>query len=637
MKMSKRYLILCLSVCIVLFAPLTLTAKDDFIIQVRLFHGTWTEGQAGPQRAEVLTTLSQPELSSIKDNLTRTVFELKVAVIDTLLKVYGLSTLDDIFLHNEQWNGLGKPALKDKLFGESASYEITLSPRTLSSQQISLHLDISGGETNPANYDGDFESIFDQDLILDVDDPVIISKVNENEAHFVMVVVTRGTLDEKEPRFKKADEVEFVPAPRALKQVQPIYPSELRRRRIGGIVGLRITIDMKGNVQNVAVVKPNHPYHNYSAVQAILHWKFEPVLNKEKPIPAMFFYAYKFDPVMYRRERTWSDLQLERPDSSSQNKLRKILLESGDYCQNLSRAVYDFICEETIVETHYNLLNNIRWASLAVGPRRQSAGGASISSIKPSTSLKYSTASESRSILNEAGGEIILSENLARKPTTVAKFQLIDPKRTIRNKFLCDYQIMKKANSIKEQRIVLKENGRKTTEKKDLLEEKRFSGINSLFALIRIFAKERQSRFVYRIIDEKKIHGQMAYVVEALPKVGYEDEVWSARIWLDKKSFQIRKCEIEGIPIDGYEDVLNDCAILNIKPIFLTTYEYRTEKNKILFPSRSEIRVAYPGVSAQGTVPKIKMDLIYNKFKFFTVETDHKVIKKISDNQFSPH
>jgi hypothetical protein len=142
-----------------------------------------------------------------------------------------------------------------------------------------------------------------------------------------------------------------------------------------------------------------------------------------------------------------------------------------------------------------------------------------------------------------------------------------------------------------------------------------------------VLARDRQLRFNYRIIEEDKVHGKKAYVIEALPKSGNEDGIWSARIWVDMKSFQIIKCEIEGIPIDGYEDVLNDCAILNIKPIFLTTHEYRIEKNGILFPGRSSVRVAYPGIDYRGPIDKIKINMAYDKYKFFTVETDSKIVK----------
>jgi hypothetical protein len=81
------------------------------------------------------------------------------------------------------------------------------------------------------------------------------------------------------------------------------------------------------------------------------------------------------------------------------------------------------------------------------------------------------------------------------------------------------------------------------------------------------------------------------------------------------------------VPIDGYEDVLNDCVILNIKPIFVTTHEYRTEKNGIMYASRSKVHAAYPGIDDRGSIEKLGISLAYDKYKFFTVETEPKIIK----------
>jgi hypothetical protein len=151
--------------------------------------------------------------------------------------------------------------------------------------------------------------------------------------------------------------------------------------------------------------------------------------------------------------------------------------------------------------------------------------------------------------------------------------------------------------------------------------------LSSLFAPLRVLAGDRQPRFNYRIIDEEKIRGKKVHVIEAVPKSGNEDGIWSARIWVDKESYQILKCEIEGVPIDGYEDVLNDCAILNIKPIFLTTHEYGIEKSGVMFPSRSKVHAAYPGIDFRGPIEKMGIDLAYDKYKFFMVETKPKIIK----------
>jgi len=189
----------------------------------------------------------------------------------------------------------------------------------------------------------------------------------------------------------------------------------------------------------------------------------------------------------------------------------------------------------------------------------------------------------------------------------------MDPKQTQRNNFLCDYLIAKKTEGTKELRIILKENGRQMPDRNQILEEKRFTGLSSLFAPLRVIAKDQQSRFTYRLVKREEINGKKAYVIEALPKSENEDCIWSAKIWVDTNTFQILKCEIAGIPIDGYEDVLNDCAILNIKPIFLITYEYRHEKNGILFPFHSKVRVAYPGIDFRGPIDKIKINFSYDE------------------------
>lgn len=203
----------------------------------------------------------------------------------------------------------------------------------------------------------------------------------------------------------------------------------------------------------------------------------------------------------------------------------------------------------------------------------------------------------------------------------------MDPKKIQRNKFLCDYLIVKKDGDVDERRIILKENGRRTTDRNEFLEEERFIGLSPMFAPLRVLAPDKQERFNYSLIETGKIHGKKACVIEAMPKYGNEDGIWSARIWIDLESFQVHKCDIEGIPIDGYDEVLNDCAILNIEPIFLTTHEYRREKNGILFPSRSSVRAAYPGIDYRGAIDKIRIDLDYDNYKFFTVETDQEIKK----------
>ena len=138
---------------------------------------------------------------------------------------------------------------------------------------------------------------------------------------------------------------------------------------------------------------------------------------------------------------------------------------------------------------------------------------------------------------------------------------------------------------------------------------------------------EKFITFNYKILEEEKVHGKKAFVIEAAPKSGDADGVRSAKVWVNKESFQILKSEIEGIPLEGYEDVLKDSVLLNIEPLFLTTHEYRVEKKGVLFPEFTTVRVEYRGLRHGRPVSKLKTDMAYKKFKFFVVETDHKIIR----------
>jgi len=45
------------------------------------------------------------------------------------------------------------------------------------------------------------------------------------------------------------------------------------------------------------------------------------------------------------------------------------------------------------------------------------------------------------------------------------------------------------------------------------------------------------------------------------------------------------------------------------------------------FSLRSKVHAAYPGVDFRGPAEKMAINLTYDKYKFFTVETDIRIIK----------
>lgn len=597
--MNKKFDLLALTLGFVLMAPSILVAQD-VLIQVHLFRAAWNEGTPHPQQMEVLKTSSRPELASLKEKASGPENQLTAAAIEALMDIYDLGTVDDLFLHEKDWSGRERLPFDDRIQGTQIFYRVKLSPKWLPNQQIALRIVISRGK----HFSADAETLLDQELVLDLGDPVIVAAPYQGQAFFALALVRAGVLKEAKREPEKAPKVELVAAPKALHEVPPSYPEELRRRRIGGVVGLLVQIDEKGSVQAVGVEQPAHPYFNYAIVQALRQWTFEPVLSKGKPSSARFRYSYSFYPLVYEpvilTHSPWPELGAFSPEF-----LQSVLDKCGEYCRKLAGAALDFFCEETIKEIHFSLLKSLKWKSLDTWVGRPPAN----EEEERELSLRG---------YNPYGVQKIIKGE---------KIQIMDPTQTKRNNFLCDYQIVRKGGELKERRILLKENGRPNADRTKLLEEARFSRLSPLFASLKILLPDQQPKYFYRIAEEERVQGRKAYVVEASPKSGDEDGIWAARVWVDQENFLILKCEIEGIPVEGYEDVLNDCAVLNIRPEFTTTHEYRTEKGGVLFPSRSKVSVAYRGFGRKAAVPWVSIVLDYEKYRFFLVETEHKIIK----------
>jgi TonB family protein len=608
--MKNKYTFLVLIIGFLFIAP-WIFADEEMTIRVWLFQGTWMEGEPGLKEVEILRVSSHPELYVLKALVGGPESESKAALTDALLEIKNLRTLDDLFLSEKPLDD-ARPSFSFPVLGKQIAYRVDLSFKKPAPQQVAIHAIISKtkegalheektrkrelSEAYKATQEKELmEKIVDQELLLVIDDPVIVGVPHKDQVYFMVVLLRIGKRESKPETSatpKKPAEPDLVAAPQPIHQVMPAYPEELRHRGIIGNVGLQLTIDEKGYVQIVKVSMPLHPYLDYSAVQAFKKWTFEPVLRKGKPVRAVFNYTFNFDPRLYSEEITLREEAPAGLDQASQEELRRILRGCAEYCRKLADLALYFICEETINETHHQVKEGI-------DPR----------------DLKFT---QTEQISQNPIGEVW------RKWDT----QIMDPSRTGRNAYTCDYQFIKKSDRIEERRILLKENGRKVTDRKKLLEEKRYSVLKPIFASLQVLDQDHQSLFNYKILEEEKVHGKKAFVIEAVPKSGDADGVRSAKVWVDKESFQILKSEIEGIPLEGYEDVLKDSVLLNIEPLFLTTHEYRVEKKGVLFPERTTVRVEYRGLYPGGRpVSKLKTDMTYRKFKFFTVETDHKIIR----------
>jgi TonB family protein len=499
-----------------------------------------------------------------------------------LIDTQGLKTVDEYFAFAEKWNGRVGNSSRD-IAHESYHFKFGYTLKQISPQSLELKISLlaTPDSSKSSGAGGRMDRLLDTRLSLTYDEPMMIGMPYGDEAFFMLIYATRSGIP-KETR-------KAVTPPKGISTLMPAYPEELRRQGIQGEVKLQVAIEAKGTVAGVKISQPLHPYLDFAAVQAVRQWTFEPATKTGKPVPFTANITLVFDPERYRRYEAEAE-QAGTPagqESAVGSDLARILNGAAAYCGKLETAALEFICEEKIGETHYNFATEPEWRAIEVTSRET--------------------------------GQIVRQ----------AVFPQWDPQRTIRSNYVCDYLFVRKGGEVKERRVVLEDDGKKMPDRKTLLEEKRFTALNPVLAAIELLGGERQALFNYRIISRAALQGRNAAVIEAIPKSGNSRGVEYAKIWVDSENFQILRSEVQGVPIEGYDDVLKDSVQFRVRPYLLTTHTYEFEKNGIRFPSESIIRVEYPrhGEFTKDRTLKLKIDMKYDKYQFFSVTTDGEVKK----------
>ena len=73
---------------------------------------------------------------------------------------------------------------------------------------------------------------------------------------------------------------------RAIFQTSPLYPAEMRSKKVEGVVTLIFMLDAAGKVTNTRVVKSSHRAFEKPALDAVKQWKFEPEIKGGRRVPS---------------------------------------------------------------------------------------------------------------------------------------------------------------------------------------------------------------------------------------------------------------------------------------------------------------------------------------------------------------
>ena len=86
----------------------------------------------------------------------------------------------------------------------------------------------------------------------------------------------------------------FSPLPMPKRQPMPEYPMEMRHEGVSGMAVLRLTIDKRGVVTDVAVTRATRPEFAAAARSCIPAWEFVPATEDGKAVDCAVDYTFEF-------------------------------------------------------------------------------------------------------------------------------------------------------------------------------------------------------------------------------------------------------------------------------------------------------------------------------------------------------
>jgi protein TonB len=84
--------------------------------------------------------------------------------------------------------------------------------------------------------------------------------------------------------------------PRPVFQATPVYPMELRQRKVEGNVYVLFVVDQQGRVTNPTIEKSSHGAFEKPALDAVRQWKFEPAVRNGQKVRCKMRAPIRFSP-----------------------------------------------------------------------------------------------------------------------------------------------------------------------------------------------------------------------------------------------------------------------------------------------------------------------------------------------------
>jgi len=190
-------------------------------------------------------------------------------------------------------------------------------------------------------------------------------------------------------------------------------------------------------------------------------------------------------------------------------------------------------------------------------------------------------------------------------------------KRTRR--FIYDYQLLKEGSALKEQRNLVKMNGRRR--------KKKNAGLATIYQISRnisgpigLISRAWQDHTDYKLIAEKKIGNDNISVVQCFPKSFREKNHLFGDVWIRNRDFRVIKIVWYPYSIGNRTAIEDRAHFFKRTPRITFVSEYGVAKSGIQFPSKCLVQEEY--LSAGGDVfTRIQDTYEYKNYHFFKVQT----------------
>ncbi|MGZ4887144.1 MAG: TonB family protein, partial [Candidatus Aminicenantales bacterium] len=246
-----------------------------------------------------------------------------------------------------------------------------------------------------------------------------------------------------------------------VKKSIPEYPDNLIDSGAEGRVIVLFEINEGGKVTFATLCRRIHPFLDKLAVESVKRWEFKPCVFDGDVMRTLASVDFFFYPSTSSGAR--------KPEEPENEELKTLLDRCGEYCDKLTAYATFFVCHEKVMEK----VNEIH--------------------------LNEDDISHGKDVLRHI-------------------YPVLGGGR--RNRYLYDYQLIRKDGETQERRTWLDGCGKEIAGHEISAGETRPWSIKAILVPGMLFSREQRARFSYKMAEGEKVKGRPAYLIEVRPRAG---------------------------------------------------------------------------------------------------------------------